>query len=280
MEGKDRILFFYFQNIFQIFFKFAIFLQINRFLDLVFMEWLLNLALFSLTFLGGLLPLLVPSWEKKYANDLLAFSGAFLFAVCIGHILPESFEKTEVHKAGAFVIVGFFMQFVLQRLTHGVEHGHDCDHHHNDATAWSLFGGMAIHSFVEGLPLSTGYFDMEILIPLYAAILFHKIPTAIIVMGMFEKDSRHRLRPFFILALFAMLTPIGATIGYAINTWIPNFENALHWIIPIVAGSFLQIATTIFYETGNHHHKLSVRSWVLIILGVLLGMSSGLLHIH
>ncbi len=244
------------------------------------MEGLLNIGLFALTFLGGILPLVIPHWEKKYANDLLAFSGAFLFAICIGHILPESFEKTDIHDAGIFVIIGFFLQFVLQRMTHGVEHGHDCDHHHNDTTAWSLFGGMAIHSFVEGLPLSTGYFDMGILIPLYIAILLHKIPSAIIIISMFGKQGRRLQKSYLILAMFALITPLGAVSGYFIHQSLPNFEHALHWIIPIVAGSFLQIATTIFFETASPHHKLSIRNWILIILGVLAGMAAGFFHVH
>lgn len=245
------------------------------------MELILNLSLFILTFLGGMLPIIVPSWNKKYASNLLIFSGAFLFAVCIGHILPEAFHAGHNLNVGALVVGGFFFQFILQRLTHGIEHGHDCEHHHNDATAWSLFGGMAIHSFIEGLPLSTGFFKMETLIPLYTAIVLHKIPMAIIIISLFSKKGQiPKTKSFLILALFAMITPMAAGIGYWVNYNIPGFQEALHWVIPIIAGSFLQIATTIFYESANGHHKIDRIKWVMIIIGVLLGIVSGLGHTH
>lgn len=244
------------------------------------MELYLNVGLFLLTFLGGILPLIIPSWNNKYANGMLTFSGAFLFAVCVSHILPDSFRGTDPHVAGVLVIVGFFLQYILQRLTHGVEHGHDCNHHHNDATAWSLFGGMAIHSFIEGLPLSTGFFSIETLIPLYIAILLHKVPTAIIIIDLFTKGSKKRSSSYLILLLFSLITPLGATVGYFIDQQIEGFHSGLHYIIPIVAGSFLQIATTIFYETASSNHKLSVKNWTFIILGAIMGIASGYFHIH
>ena len=243
------------------------------------MEFYLNFFLFLFTFLGGLLHLIIPSWNSRYSRNILSFSGAFLFAVCVSHILPDSFRGAEPHLAGILVIAGFFLQFVLQRLTHGVEHGHDCKHHHNDATAWSLFGGMAIHSLVEGLPLSAGFFEIDTLIPLYLAILLHKIPSAIIIIGMFA-HSTAKIRSYLILGLFSLVTPLGATIGYWIDMYVPGFHKGLHWIIPVVAGSFLQIATTIFYETSGGNHRLSDRNWILILLGALAGMSSGYFHIH
>lgn len=243
------------------------------------MSPLLNLGLLVFTFLGGIFPLIIPNWNNKYAQGLLAFSGSFLFAVCISHILPHSFTGGDAHIAGILVVVGFFLQLILQRLTHGVEHGHDCNHHHNHTTAWSLFGGMAIHSFVEGLPLSIGYFEISTLIALYIAILLHKIPSAIIIVDLFQQ-GQNRKKSYFILALFSVVTPLGALVGYLIHQRVPGFEQAVTWVIPLIAGSFLQIATTIFYEAASKNHKITARNWVLISFGGLAGMCSGMFHVH
>lgn len=241
------------------------------------MSLYLNISLFLLTFLGGIFPLIIPNWNNKYAQGLLAFSGSFLFAVCIGHILPHSFEGVSAHTAGILVILGFFLQLILQRVTHGVEHGHDCHHHHNHSTAWSLFGGMAIHSFVEGLPLLAGLFEWNALLALYLAILLHKIPSAIIIMDMFGQ-SKPKYKSYLILVLFALITPLGAGTGYMIQSKLGGFQDAVAWIIPVVAGSFLQIATTIFYEAASKNHHISAKNWMLISAGAIGGILSGLIH--
>ena len=119
------------------------------------MPFAYSLALFLVTFIGGSAPL----WVKRLNDDamqyLLAFSGAFLLSMTMLHLLPETFEEIG-SKAGFYLLLGFFIQLAIQRLTHGVEHGHTHIHEHNGhkhIPMMSIMLGLGIHAFMEGLPL-------------------------------------------------------------------------------------------------------------------------------
>ena len=96
--------------------------------------FLYNLLLFILTLIGGSAPLWLKSIDEQRTNYLLAFSGSFLLSITLLHLLPETFRDLG-HEAGLFVLIGFFVQLLIQRFTHGVEHGHTHvaveDHHHH-----------------------------------------------------------------------------------------------------------------------------------------------------
>ena len=84
---------------------------------------------------------------------LIAFSGSYLLSITSLHLLPEVFSNT-VRGAyfGAFVLVGFFLQVMLEYLSKGIEHGH-VHHDKNSAVPIALLVGLCIHAFLEGMPL-------------------------------------------------------------------------------------------------------------------------------
>ena len=86
-------------------------------------QMLYNILLFVITFLGGSVPLWVKGLDDKKMHYLLAFSGSFLLSITLLHLLPETFEELG-SAAGFYLLVGFFLQLIIQRITHGIEHGH------------------------------------------------------------------------------------------------------------------------------------------------------------
>jgi hypothetical protein len=51
-------------------------------------------------------------------------------------------------------------------------------------------------------------------------------------------------------------------------------SNVIIWLIPIFAGAFIHIATTIFFESGTRQHMLTWRKTLAILLGVALGLTT------
>ena len=87
------------------------------------MYLIFNIFLLLATIIGGSVPLWSKRWSEQSMKYLLAFSGAFLLSITLLHLLPETIE-TSGHSAGLLILAGFFLQLVIQRFTHGVEHGH------------------------------------------------------------------------------------------------------------------------------------------------------------
>src|ERR1044071_4451805 len=116
-----------------------------------------NLLLFAITFIAGSVPLWVSFFDEKRMHYLLAFSGSFLLSITFLHLLPETFSDLGMN-AGFLILCGFFIQLVIQRVTHGIEHGHvHTQQHAHYVPVFSILLGLAIHSFMEGLPLGFTY---------------------------------------------------------------------------------------------------------------------------
>ena len=108
------------------------------------------LILFILTLLGGLTVYLVPKINSQYFRLSLVFAGSYLFSITITHILPELFYHQEkVPYLAMYVLLGFFLQVIIEYFTEGVEHGHlhksDEDHHHKPTKWIGLLTALCIH---------------------------------------------------------------------------------------------------------------------------------------
>lgn len=238
------------------------------------MPFAYSVALFLITFIGGSAPL----WVKRLNDDamqyLLAFSGAFLLSMTLLHLLPETFEEIG-SKAGFYLLLGFFIQLAIQRLTHGVEHGHTHVHEHNGhkhIPMTSIMLGLGIHAFMEGLPLGFNY-RMDATEPaLYMAVAAHKLPEAILVASLMLESSRSKSKTILALALFSLITPLSGILANMLGTSFHFISQMVISLIPIVAGAFIHISTTIFYESGTKHHMLTGKKIMAILLGVGIGL--------
>jgi zinc transporter ZupT len=117
--------------------------------------------LFFFPFIGGVFGLLVQSEKTRQLKLFLAFSGAFLISITILNLIPEVYEKVG-HKAGYYILAGFFLQIVLDFFTKGIEHGHLHFHEFKKGFPYSVFIALSLHAFIEGLGLGGGAFSHSI----------------------------------------------------------------------------------------------------------------------
>lgn len=205
---------------------------------------------------------------------LLAFSGAFLLSITFLHLLPETFEEIG-SKAGLLILAGFFIQLLIQRLTHGAEHGHAHVHTHDGHShipITSIMTGLSIHAFMEGLPLGFNY-RMDATEPsLYLAVAAHKIPEAILVTSLVYEQTKSSFKTAIALTLFSAITPLSGIFANMLGMSYHFISQVIISLIPIVAGAFIHISTTIFYESGTKNHMMTRKKTWAIITGLLLGL--------
>ena len=186
------------------------------------------------------------------ARLLLAFSGAYLLALVVLHLLPELYEDGS-SKSGIFILVGFLVQLLLEFFSKGVEHGHL---HKEDLGPGSIplaiYLALCAHAFLEGMPLAAmGNTQLENNFLLGIAI--HKIPVAIALFTLLASHGLTRSKTWFYLILFSLMAPV----GFLVNSWISEgyknsgpFQNAL---LAIVIGIILHVSTTILFESSDNH---------------------------
>ncbi|HET8574138.1 MAG TPA: ZIP family metal transporter [Edaphocola sp.] len=231
------------------------------------------LILLLITFVGGAVPLVSKHWHGRYIGLLLTFSAAFLLGITLLHLMPDGVARLG-HYAGMLMLAGFFAQQIIQRYTHGLEHGHHHARVEHDGThghhgmIWPVFIGLVIHAFSEGLPLGISYADTTTLPSLVLAIGLHKVPEVILVVTLFLADGKSKLECFLWLVLFSLLTPLSAFVAHVLGSNFSVAQTILHWCIPLVAGVFIQISTTIFYENASKAHEFKWLKWLMIALGI------------
>jgi len=225
------------------------------------------LVLFSSVFLGGLLVQLF----KKSTNLklLLSFSGGYLLTIIFTHILPETYH-TLGREAGFFILAGFLLQLLLEYFSQGVEHGHAHTHGIGKTFPIVLFLSLAIHAFVEAVPLVSqghdGHIHAEV--DLFWGIFLHKVPVAVALMTVFKASELTQIKSWIYLAVFGLMAPLGLLFGSYI---VQNYTVNTNWIMAIAIGMFLHISTTIIFESSEGH-KINFMKLLSIIIGFALGV--------
>lgn len=229
------------------------------------------LLLFLSVVLGGGVAFMLRAYEKRALGLVLSFSGSYLLGITVLHLMPGVFSHSET-SFGIWVLVGFFIQLLLEQLSRGVEHGHVHAHQHASAGfAIQVMLGLCLHAFLEGLPLSNypefhahhhevSHSHNHLLY----GIVLHKAPAAfaLVILLLLSKYSKKTV--IIALVIFASMSPLGALI----TEQIQFSEQLLTSLIAVVIGSFLHISTTILFEADDtHQHKISWRKMAVIVLG-------------
>ena len=106
------------------------------------MDNLIYILLTVCAIIGGGLAVFLPQKSVERHRFWQVFSGAFLFALTVSHLLPELFAMVfgkhgykpsgvDLHLVGIFILLGYFLQSIIETLTKGVEHGHLHTHDHD-----------------------------------------------------------------------------------------------------------------------------------------------------
>jgi len=228
--------------------------------------------LFSSVLLGGGIALYIRQQQPLVLRLLLSFSGAYILSIAALHLLPGIFAGDH-SLMGLWLLLGFFIQIILEQLSRGVEHGHIHAHAHAKAGyGIQILIGLCLHSFIEGMPLS-GYPHMhehggEINHLLYGIIL-HKAPAAFALGILLSQSDYSRAFVMISLVIFSLMSPLGAFLG---EQFIVN-PVALQRIMAIVVGSFLHISTTILFEAeGDRQHQISWKKLLAMITGLVIAL--------
>ena len=223
-----------------------------------------DIILFVSAFLSGLLVIVFKLKFSKNLKLLISFSGAFLLAICILHLIPEIFSNY-TSKIGVFILIGFLLQLLLEFFSDGIEHGHFHTHTKSmTAFPYAIFISLCLHSFIEGMALiDTGHLhNHSSNHSLLIGIVIHKIPIAVVLSTMFIAKNISKLWFIMALFIFSISAPLGLTLAtnYAIS-----IENT-NVILALAVGIFLHISTTILFESSEGH-KFDLKKFIIVIIG-------------
>ncbi|MBC7417798.1 MAG: ZIP family metal transporter [Pedobacter sp.] len=230
-------------------------------------------ALFFCAFFGGTAIFLVKSDKSKLLKLILAFSGAFLFAITVLHLIPDAYSGTDSREIGLFILLGFLLQIVLEQFSEGIEHGHIHKHTEGHIFPFGIMISLCLHAFLEGMPLAKDQHN-----ELIFGIALHHIPAAFALASIFLQNEFKRAAIIFYIILFALMSPLGYYVSFGLsNGSIGGLDQYFNKIMGIVIGIFLHISTTILFESSADH-KINFRKMIAVLLGIgiaLIGFFTG-----
>jgi zinc transporter ZupT len=214
--------------------------------------------------------------DPRRVKLLNAFTGAYLIALVMLHLLPDLYaveagESIRPLVIGGFILFGFFLQIAMDSFSMGIEHGHA--HELRGKMAYGILGGLCIHAFVEALALGqTGdhhstheHAQHHFLL---VSIVVHNYPISIALLGMLLQSGMKKSPALMCLGLFAAMAPLGMFVSS-----ITGLAEYSRYLMAIVIGIFMHISTTILFETEDHHRISMTKLWAVLV-GLALGVAS------
>jgi zinc and cadmium transporter len=228
--------------------------------------WKLLILFFS-AFLGGSAIFLVKSDKSQLLKLILSFSGAYLFAITVLHLIPDAYSGVDSNEIGIYILIGFLLQVFLEQFSEGVEHGHIHKHDDKQLFPYGIMISLCLHAFLEGMPLAKDQHNALIF-----GISLHHIPAAFALASILLQSHFKRASILFYIGVFAIMAPLGFCVSYGIsNGSIGGVEAYFNKMMGIVIGIFLHISTTILFESGVDH-KVSKRKMIAVICGVAIAL--------
>lgn len=219
------------------------------------------LGLFSVPLLAGA----IVHWAKPQGLFLrlsLSFSGAFLLAVALLHMLPELFLEAG-EGAGVWLLAGFLLQVIMEFWSRGLEHGHM----HLQAGSrlpLAVLLSLCTHAFIEGIPFADPTIAADR--PFALGVMLHHLPVAMALALVLRVAKASPLRMWMHLIAFAAAAPLGIVAGRVIGE---QHEEVLMAALGVALGMFLHITTTIIFESSKEH-RIDRARFATVIAGALL----------
>ena len=225
-------------------------------------SWQLIL-LFGSSLLGGLGIFLFKKDNSNRLKLVLSFSGAYLFAITVLHLMPDVYSSGNP-QIGLFILGGFLLQIFMEQFSEGIEHGHIHKHSHKHFVfPLGIMISLCLHAFLEGMPLAKGQHK-----ELVYGIALHHIPAAFALGSVLMENKLSKFSISSLLILFALMSPLGYWLSFEIGQGaIGNIEVYFDRIMGVVIGIFLHISTTILFESSVDH-KFNLKKVVAVLLGV------------
>jgi ZIP family zinc transporter/zinc and cadmium transporter len=174
----------------------------------------------------------VPALEK-----MIALSAGFMVSVALLDLAPEAIDQHGT--TGAGIILGGFLlvHFTQHTLVPHFHFGEEV-HEVTRAVSMSALGGLLMHTFVDGVAITSGFQVRPSLgFLVFIAILLHKLPEGLAISSIFLASGSSRRR-----ALLAGASLGVATIAGGLLTEIS--APLARYGLPLAAGVSLYVGAS------------------------------------
>lgn len=226
---------------------------------------LLSTFVISLISLIGIITLGLKKYIfHKMIFALVAFSAGTLLSGAFLHLISESLEHIAPSVLSLYVLLGFVMFFLIEKLLHWRHcHKETCKIH---PVSYLILLGDAVHNFIDGLVIAASFsISMHFGIITTILIIAHEIPQELgdFAVLVYSGMKKHKALLFnFISQLTCIL---GGIAGYFMSS-----VNMFIVLLPISAGGFIYISASDLIPELHKEKRLkkSIISFVYFLIGI------------
>jgi len=205
---------------------------------------------------------------NKILLVLVSLSAGALMGGAFLHLIPEGIEKAGDADVLIFVLVGFVLFFVIEKVLHWRHcHKGKCDVH---TFHYMNLVGDSIHNFIDGLIVAASFVvSIELGLTTSVAIAAHEIPQEIGDFGVLIYGGFKKKKALVMNFAVALTIVLGGIVGYLIST---SIEAAVAYLLPFAAGGFIYIAATDLVPEIKKEleFKKYIFTLIVFILGILI----------
>lgn len=222
------------------------------------------LAIFASVLLGGTFALKF----KDKLHLILGFSAGSVIGVAFFELLPEAFELGadfyEAETIALFIVSGFLVYTVLDRLLSHSHHDAECENHDHRGILGA--GSISLHSLMDGIIVGLSFQVSTALgLALVFAIFTHAFSDGINTVNMILRsggDSKSARKWLFTDAA-------APALGILLSTFVYIPETVFPVVVSIFAGFFIYLGASDLLPESHHNHP-KVWTTVSTILGIIL----------
>src|SRR5258708_17731486 len=156
---------------------------------------LLGLTAAAANVFGGAI-IVQKHWERSYLRYFVALGAGFMLATALVEMVPESIHLQGGYAGflilAGYLLVPFFEPTVTPHFHFGEEtHAAQFVHSHK---AYSVLVGLLIHTFFDGIAISSGFLVSQALgWIIFVAVFFPKIPEGFTISSVMLARGRSRV---------------------------------------------------------------------------------------
>jgi ZIP family zinc transporter/zinc and cadmium transporter len=188
--------------------------------------------------IGGLLITTASPRGIRAQRTLLGFGAGFMLAVALLTMLPHALDRDD--GAGMWVVIGYLLVHVTQHVL--TPHFHFGEETHTEAMLDRWVGtaallGLLLHTFFDGVAITSGFNLGTELGILVLAVLVHKVPEGVTAASIMLVSGNGKRRAIVAVVLLGAST----LAGVLLTSWVePLAEHGL----AISAGVTLYVAAS------------------------------------
>lgn len=204
---------------------------------------------------------------QKLLIILVAFSAGALLSGAFFHLLPESLAHLASMVSFTYVLVGFVIFFIMERILYW-HHCHDgkCDVH---PVSYLVLVGDGIHNVVDGIIIAVSFIvSIPFGIITTLLIIAHEVPQELGNFGVLVYSGFSKAKALAYNLLAQLTCVIGGISGYFLSSKI---QGVIPFILPFAAGGFIYISASDLVPELHKEPDIrkSLSSFSFFVIGIL-----------